>query len=82
MRRQGVSAEEINAYKKRVVLDDRWQRTDLVFHRNNIRVPIYNAGGWYDLFSFGSVNNFQYLQDDGHADARGKQQLMMGNNHD
>ncbi len=78
MRRQGVSEEDINAYKKRVVLDDRWKRTDLVFHRTNIRIPMYNAGGWYDLFCYGSVTNFHFLQDEGHADARGKQRLMMG----
>ncbi len=78
MRNQGVSEEYIDAYKKRVVLDDRWKRTDLVFHRTNIRIPMYNAGGWYDLFSKGSVTNFHFLQDHGHADARGKQRLMMG----
>ncbi len=78
MRRQGVSEEAINAYKKRVVLDDRWERTDLVFHRSKIRIPVYNAGGWYDLFSYGSVTNFHFLQNRGHANARGKQRLMMG----
>ena len=78
MRRQGVSEEAITAYKKRVVLDERWKRTDLVFHRHQIRIPIYNAGGWYDLFCLGNVSNFQFLQERGHADARGKQRLMMG----
>ncbi len=78
MRRQGVGEEAIRAYKKRVILDDRWLETDLVFHREKIQIPIYNAGGWYDLFSLGSVSNFQYLQHDGHAGARGKQRLVMG----
>jgi predicted acyl esterase len=78
MRRQGVGEDAILAYKKRVILDDRWLKTDLVFHRDKIRIPIYNAGGWYDLFSLGSVSNFQYLQNNGHANARGKQRLVMG----
>ena len=78
MRRQGVGEDAIRAYKKRVILDDRWERTDLVFHRDKIEIPIYNAGGWYDLFSTGSVTNFQYLHNDGHSGARGRQRLMMG----
>ncbi len=78
MRRQGVGEEAIREYKKRVILDDRWLETDLVFHRDKIQIPIYNAGGWYDLFSLGSVSNFQYLQNEGHAGARGKQRLVMG----
>jgi predicted acyl esterase len=78
MRRQGVAEDAIRAYKKRVILDDRWMKTDLVFHRDKIEIPIYNVGGWYDLFSLGSVSNFQYLQNDGNSGARGKQRLVMG----
>jgi len=78
MRRNGVPEEEIAAYRKRVVLDERWADTDLIFHRHNIDVPIYNAGGWYDLFVMGNVSNFQYLQTWGREGARGRQKLMMG----
>ena len=78
MRGQNVSEEEIDLYRRRVVLDERWKRTDLIFHRHNIDIPIYNSGGWYDLFGLGNVTNFQYLQEWGREGALGNQRLMMG----
>ena len=41
MRRQGVSEEAVMAYKRRVVLDERWQEMDFVFQRHNVDIPIY-----------------------------------------
>jgi uncharacterized protein len=78
MRNQGVAAEEVVGYRKRVVLDARWEATDLIFHRDQIQVPIYNVGGWYDLFSAGNIANFRYLQEWGREGARGRQKLLMG----
>ncbi len=78
MRGQGVSEEDIIAYRKRVVLDKRWEETDLIFHRHNIDIPIYNAGGWYDLFGYGTVMNFKYLQEWGREGAKGNQKVMVG----
>jgi hypothetical protein len=78
MRGQGVSEDEVVAYRKRVLLDARWEATDLVFHRDQIQVPIYNVGGWYDLFSAGNIANFRYLQEWGREGARGRQKLLMG----
>jgi hypothetical protein len=78
MRGQGVSEDEVTAYRKRVVLDKRWQETDLIFHRHNIDIPIYNAGGWYDLFGYGTVMNFKYQQEWGREGAKGNQKVMVG----
>ncbi len=78
MRGQGVSEEAITAYRKRVLLDDRWLETDTIFVRPRIEIPIYNVGGWYDLFSSGNIDNFRYLQEWGRPGARGRQKLMMG----
>jgi putative CocE/NonD family hydrolase len=78
MRGQGMSEDAVAEYRKRVLLDPRWEATDLVFHRDQIRVPIYNVGGWYDLFSSGNIANFRYLQEWGREGARGRQKLLMG----
>ena len=43
-----------------------------------VRIPIYNVGGWYDIFNTGSVYNFVYLQNHGATGARGNQKLFMG----
>ena len=78
MRGQGLSEDAVIAYRKRVILDQRWLDTDTVFHRHNVSIPIYNVGGWYDLFSSGNISNFQYLQQWGRDGARGNQKLLMG----
>ena len=43
-----------------------------------VRIPIWNVGGWYDIFNTGTVRNFEYLQNHGAAGARGNQRLTMG----
>ena len=43
-----------------------------------IHIPIYNVGGWYDIFDHGNISNFEYLQNQGAKGARGNQKLMMG----
>jgi predicted acyl esterase len=48
---------------------------DVLHNARFIIVPIYNYGGWYDLFSVGNVRNFQHLQNHG---SRGAQKLEMG----
>ena len=78
LRGQGISEEQIAAYKKRAVLDDKWRATDFLFHRHDVQIPIYNVGGWHDIYAEGSLYNYQYLQNEGHRNARGKQKLMMG----
>jgi len=44
----------------------------------NVAIPIYNDGGWYDIFNIGNVRNFMYLQEFGAPGARGRQKLSMG----
>lgn len=78
LRGQGVSEEVINAYRARAVLDDQWRATDFLFHRQNVQIPVYNVGGWHDIYAEGSLHNFVYLQNHGHPEARGKQKLFMG----
>jgi hypothetical protein len=78
MRGQGVPDSEVVAYRKRVLLDQRWEDTDLVFHLDSVRIPVWNVGGWYDLFSSGNIANFRYLQEWGREGARGRQKLLMG----
>jgi uncharacterized protein len=43
-----------------------------------VRIPMYNVGGWYDIFNTGNVYNFSWLQNHGAKGARGNQKLMMG----
>ncbi len=43
-----------------------------------IKTPILNIGGWYDIFSQGNVDVFVGLHNHGAAPAKGNQQLVMG----
>lgn len=70
--------DQIPSLKARVVLDEQWKRTDLIHHRQNIDVPLYNVGGWYDMFAKGAIDNFIALQYYGREGARGNQKLWMG----
>jgi predicted acyl esterase len=78
LRGQGISEERIAAYKARAVLDQGWLDSDFLFHRHNVEIPVYNVGGWHDIYAEGSLFNFLYLQNEGHPNARGKQKLSMG----
>ncbi len=78
LRGQGISEEKIAEYKKRAVIDDRTRNTDFLFFRQNVEIPVFNIGGWHDIYAEGSLYNFLYLQNDGNEKARGKQKLFMG----
>lgn len=78
LRGQGISEDRIAAYKNRAVLDQGWKDTDFLFHRQNVEIPVYNVGGWHDIYAEGSLYNYLYLQNEGNEKARGKQKLSMG----
>jgi predicted acyl esterase len=77
MRLQGV-ADQIPAMKARVLMDEQWKRTDFINHRHKVRIPMYQIGGWFDMFAKGTINTFAYLQNQGREGARGNQKLWMG----
>ena len=77
MRGQGA-ADQVPPLLKRVIWDERWNEIEFHTHIQNVRIPIYNVGGWYDIFDIGNLKNFEYLQNRGAAGAKGNQKLFMG----
>jgi predicted acyl esterase len=78
MKQQGVSDEVIaraEAGSIRSVFTDRAGPGEALKY---VKIPIWNIGGWYDIFNTGTVQNFEYLQNHGAAGARGNQRLTMG----
>jgi predicted acyl esterase len=75
---QGVSDSVLDTSRRRVVDDVFWNRGAMSANRKYIQIPIYNVGGWYDIFNHGNISNFQYLQNEGAHGARGNQKLYMG----
>jgi uncharacterized protein len=78
LRGQGVSEDVLNRTRARSLDDVSWNRVAMTTNRKYIRIPIFNVGGWYDIFNGGTVDNFQYLQNQGADGARGNQKLLMG----
>lgn len=75
---QGVSDDVLDQQRRRVTDDIIWNRNAMSVNRKYIRIPIYNVGGWYDIFDHGNISNFEYLQNHGARGARGNQKLLMG----
>ena len=78
LRGQGVKEDVIRASQARSVRNvfaDRLGPGDALKY---VSIPIWNVGGWYDIFNTGSVENFERLQHDGARGARGTQRLTMG----
>lgn len=78
LRAQGLSEDKITEYRKRAYLDQRTKDTDFLFQRQNVRIPVFNVGGWHDIFAEGTLSNFAYLQNEGREGARGRQKLFIG----
>lgn len=78
LRQQGTSEEQLDRVRQRAFDDVSWNRVAMTTNRKYIDIPIFNVGGWYDIFNGGTVDNFQWLQNHGAPGARGNQKLLMG----
>lgn len=63
---------------KHNVYDGFYDSNEMSKHWHQIRIPVYNWGGWYDIFNQGNIENFVGLQQTGGALAAGNQKLIMG----
>jgi predicted acyl esterase len=77
-RGQGISEEVIARNAANYPDSGYWATTEIADNRKFIDIPMYNYGGWYDIFNEGNVRNFEYLQNHGAKGARGNQKLEMG----
>jgi predicted acyl esterase len=77
-RGQGISEEVIAQSAANYPASSYWDRTEIAEQRKYIDIPIYQYGGWFDIFNEGNVRNFMYLQHEGPVGARGNQKLEMG----
>jgi uncharacterized protein len=63
---------------KHSVYDGFFDLAEMPKHWHEIHVPVYNYGGWYDIFGQGNIDNFVGLQSTGAGLAAGNQKLIMG----
>jgi uncharacterized protein len=77
-RGQGISEDVIARNAANYPDSAYWSTTEIADNRKYIDIPMYNYGGWYDIFNEGNVRNFSWLQNSGPNGARGNQKLEMG----
>lgn len=77
LRRQGVPPPDV----PRPIIrnyDEDARRHDMANYLDKVNIPMYNVGGWYDIFLQGSIDSYTSLQTKAGPKARGNQKLMMG----
>jgi len=63
---------------KHNVYDGFFDLAEMPKHWSEIHIPVYNYGGWYDIFEQGNIDNFVGLQSHGAGLAAGNQKLIVG----
>lgn len=58
--------------------DEYWQSEDCSRHFDQMNVPCFTIGSWYDFMNQGSIASFQGRQNKGGPRSRGNQQLVIG----
>ncbi|MCH9634326.1 MAG: Cocaine esterase [Chlamydiae bacterium] len=58
--------------------DAYWEQIDATKRVGDVCVPALHYGGWYDIFSQGTIDSFTSLQMHGGEGARNRQRLIMG----
>ena len=71
-------AENLELMTAHALYDELWEMVSPESRHSHVTVPTYQLGGWYDIFSQGTIDSFVGLQTRGGEGARGRQKLMMG----
>jgi len=77
LKRQGA-LDVLNETFKHNVYDHFYDIAEMPLYWDKIKVPVYNFGGWYDIFAQGNIDNFVGQQAQGGRLAAGNQKLTMG----
>ena len=65
-----IAHPDYDEYWKALAIEERYQ---------DIKVPVFQIGGWYDFFTAGTLLNYVGMQEKGGSDlARGNQRVIMG----
>jgi len=70
--------ENLRLVRQHPLYDKTWRLADSVREARRIRVPAVHYGGWFDIFSQGTIDGFLWRQEHGGKGARGTQKLVIG----
>lgn len=74
----GYTADSLNFMTDHPFYDDFVKKYDLSYNADKVNVPMLHIGGWYDIFTQGTIDAYHSLQERGGPGARGRQRLIMG----
>ncbi|MBI1783902.1 CocE/NonD family hydrolase [Candidatus Sumerlaeota bacterium] len=75
---KAMNSDEVRKeWEKTPIMDHYWDWIEIRDKHDKIQIPMYNVGGWFDIFQKGSITNFVGLQDHGGGKAKGNQKLLM-----
>jgi predicted acyl esterase len=74
----GFSRAAWEAFHQNPRYNEVWRQVDLSSRYGQVNVPAIHLGGWYDIFSQGTLDAFDGFHNHGGPGARGKQRLIMG----
>jgi len=58
--------------------EEYWAELDHTQYYEKVDIPVLNYGGWYDIYTQGTVMNFQGLKEEGKSNAQDGAMLVMG----
>ncbi len=70
--------ESLTYWTGHPLYDEFWKERDLTAHWDRANAPAVHIGGWYDIFTQGTIDSFVGYQTRGGPKARGAQKLVMG----
>lgn len=71
------SPKSLELFRAHPDYDDFWQQFDCERVAEKVNVPFMFVGGWYDIFSAGTLNSFMTVNQRGDTGARGKCRLVV-----
>jgi putative CocE/NonD family hydrolase len=72
------SPDSLKHWTSHPTYDAFWRARDLTTRWDKVNAPAIHIGGWYDLFTQGTLDAFQGYQTQGGPLARGHQKLLIG----
>jgi len=77
MQKFNEESQQLFSYAHRL-FDPFWQVRSLKYVIHRVNAPAVHVGGWFDIFSQGTLDAFMMMQHESAPGARGKQRLIMG----
>ncbi len=73
-----LDPRNLDLWHEHPTYDDFWKRYSPESVADRVNIPVCFLGGWYDIFTQGTIDSFVMIQHKGDKGARGKCRLVMG----